>query len=91
MKYSDSIKATIVLACPEGKEVILPFNWKNSKPYNCSSKNIFGRYLPKMNLVISTNTPDNEMDKNTNKDLFDHISLFLINLKNTKIIAEQIR
>jgi len=44
-----------------------------------------------MNLVISTNTPDNEMDKNTNKDLFDHISLFLINLKNTKIIAEQIR
>jgi hypothetical protein len=91
MKYTDSIKATIVLACPEGKEVILPFNWKNAKPYNCSSKNIFGRYLPKMNLVISTNTPDNEMDKNTNKALFDHISLFLMNLKNIKITAEQIR
>ena len=80
-----------MLACPEGREVILPFNWKNSNPYNCSLKNIFGRYLPKMNLVMSTKIPDNEMDKNTNKALFDHISLFLINLKKIKTTAAKIR
>jgi hypothetical protein len=91
MKYNDNIKATMVLACPEGREVIFPFSWKNSNPYNCSLKNIFGRYLPKINLVISTKIPDNEMDKNTNKALFDHISLFLINLKKIKATAEKIR
>jgi hypothetical protein len=78
------MRATMVPAWPEGKEVILPWNSKNAKPYNCSVNSIFGRYLPKMNLSKVIKIPVNDREQNTKRDLFVHSLSFFIYLKNTK-------